>query len=38
MSVFSEEDSNTVKIIGVAGAGFFSLTVVLVILAIYITA
>jgi hypothetical protein len=37
MSVFSEEDSNTVKIIGVAGAGFFSLTVVLAILAIYIT-
>jgi len=38
MSVFSEEDNNTVKIIGVVGAGFFSLTVVLVILAIYITA
>jgi hypothetical protein len=37
MSVFSEEDSNTVKMIGITGAGFFGLTVVLIILAIYIT-
>jgi|SaaInlStandDraft_2_1057019.scaffolds.fasta_scaffold404026_1 hypothetical protein len=38
MSVLSEEDSNPVKIIGVAGAGFFSLSVVLVILEIDISA
>ena len=37
MSVFSEEDSKTVKIIGIAGAGFFGLTVFLIILALYIT-
>lgn len=37
MSVFSEEDSKTVKIIGIAGAGFFGLTVILIILALYIT-
>ena len=37
MSVFSDEDSKTVRIIGLVGAGFFALTVVLIILAIYIT-
>ena len=37
MSVFSEEDSKTVKTIGIAGAGFFGLTVFLIILALYIT-
>jgi hypothetical protein len=37
MSVFSEEDSSTVKMIGMTGAGFFGLTVVLIILAIFIT-
>ena len=37
MTVFSEEDSKTVKIIGIAGAGFFGLTVFLIILALYIT-
>ena len=37
MSVFSEEDSKTVKVIGIAGAGFFGLTVFLIILALYIT-
>lgn len=37
MSVFSDEDSKTIRIIGWAGAGFFALTVVLIILAIYIT-
>lgn len=37
MSVFSKEDNNTLKIIGLAGAGFAGLTVVLIILAMFIT-
>lgn len=37
MSVFDEEDSKIVKIIGWTGAGFAGLTVVLIILAIYVT-
>jgi hypothetical protein len=37
MSVFSEEDNNTMKMIGLTGAGFAVLTVVLIILAMFIT-
>ena len=37
MSVFGEEDNKTIKIIGLAGAAFGGLTVVLIVLSIYIT-
>lgn len=37
MSVFDEEDTKIVKTIGWAGAGFAGLTVILIILAMYIT-
>mgnify|MGYP001316592287 CR=1 FL=1 len=37
MSIFSDEDNKTLKIIGLAAAGFGGLTVVLIILSIYIT-
>jgi hypothetical protein len=37
MSVFEEEDGKIMKLIGMTGAGFAGLTVVLIILAMYIT-
>ncbi len=37
MSVFNEEDSKTVKIIGWTGAGFGALTVALIIIALLVT-
>jgi hypothetical protein len=37
MSVFSEQDNKTMKIIGMAGAGFAGLTAVLIVLAMYVT-
>jgi len=37
MSVFNEEDSKTVKIIGLTAAGFGALTVALIIIALLVT-
>ena len=37
MSVFNEEDSKTVRIIGIGAAGFGALTVALIILALIVT-
>jgi hypothetical protein len=37
MSVFDEEDNQIMKLIGLTGAGFAGLTVVLIVLAMYIT-
>jgi hypothetical protein len=37
MSVFNEEDSKTVKIIGLTAAGFGALTVALIIIAMLVT-
>ena len=37
MSVFNEEDNRTVKMIGLTGAGFAALTVLLIVVALIIT-
>jgi|AP95_1055475.scaffolds.fasta_scaffold00543_4 hypothetical protein len=37
MSVFNEEDTTTLKILGYCATGFAALTTVLIVLAIYIT-
>ena len=37
MSVFNEEDTRTVKVIGMTAAGFGALTVALIILALILT-